>query len=188
MGDCGFISVLMAFADENQFGTGNREDRNAAPLPSDSLDDEMEELETDSSGDEAAEDYQIEKATAADWKEEFPDYTEEEFEEKIPNRTRSRWMAPVVSCLLGTLLGAAIAGLLVNDQPKPQQARAFFIFFLVFALLFSCLWHWLFYVRPKNLAKKMKEQEANPIGSEPILSNEELQRANPVGSEPIHPK
>jgi hypothetical protein len=70
----------MAFTDKNQYGTDGREDRTAAPLPSDSLDDEIEELETDPSGDEAADDYQaddyqIEKATAADWKEEFPDYT-----------------------------------------------------------------------------------------------------------------
>jgi len=177
----------MAFTDKNQFGTGSREDR-AAPLPSDPLDGEMEEVKTDSPEDEVADDYQIEKVTAADWKEEFPDYSEEEFEEKVPNRTRSTWMAPVVSCLFGMLLGAAIAGLLVNDLPKPQQARAFFIFFLVLALLFSCIWHWLFYLRPKQLTARMREQQANPVGSEPIPPNEELQQANPAGSGPIHPK
>jgi len=162
----------MAFTDKNQFGTGSREDRSAAPLPSDSLDGEMGELETDSSEDEVA-DYQIEKVTAADWKEEFPDYSEEEFEEELPDRTRSRWMAPVVSCLFGILLGAAIAGVLVNDQPKPQQARAFFSFFLVLALLFSCLWYWLFYLRIEQVAQKMKKEEKD---------------ANPAGSAPIHPK
>jgi len=163
----------MAFTDKNQFGTGSREDRTAAPLPSDSLDGEMEEVETDSSEDEVADDYQIEKVTAADWKQEIPDYTAEEFEEKIPNRTRSSWMAPVVSCLFGTLLGAAIAGVLVNNQPKPQHARAFFIFFLVLAPLFSCIWHWLFYLRIEQVVQKMKKQE---------------QDANPAGSEPIHPE
>jgi hypothetical protein len=180
----------MAFTDKNQFGTGSRKDRTAAPLPSDSLEDEMEELETDPSGDEVADDYEIEKATAADWKDEFPDYTEEEFEEKIPNRSRSRWMAPVVSCLMGTLLGAAIAGVLVNNQPRSQEARAFFIFFLVLAPLFSGIWHWLFFLRGEQVAQKMEEQEqaANPAGSEPISSNKELQQAGPVGSEPIHPK
>jgi len=106
----------MAFTGKNQFGTGDREDR-AAPLPLDPLDGEMEEVKTDSPKDEVADDYQIEKVTAADWKEEFTDYSEEEFEEKVPNRTRATWMAPVVSCLFGTLLGAAIAGLLVNDLP-----------------------------------------------------------------------
>jgi hypothetical protein len=163
----------MAFTDKNQFGTGSREDRTAAPLPSDPLEGEMEEVEADSSEDDVADDYQIEKVTAADWKEEFPDYTAEEFEEKLPERTRSSWMAPVVSCLFGTLLGAAIASVLVNEQPKPQQARAFFIFFLVLAPLFSCIWHWLFYLRIEQVAQKMKKQE---------------QDANPAGSEPIHPK
>jgi hypothetical protein len=120
----------------------------------------------------------------------MPNYTAEELEEKLPKRTRESWMAPVISCMGGTGLGAAIAGLLVDDQPKPQQARAFFIFFLVLALLFSCSWHWLFYLRGKQVAQKMKEQEqtANLAGSEPILPNEELQQANPIGSEPIHPK
>jgi hypothetical protein len=111
--------------------------------------------------------------TVADWKQEIPDYTVEEFEEKLPVHTRSSWMAPVVSCLFGTLLGAAIAGVLVNDQPKPQQPRAFFGFFLVLALLFSCIWYWLFYLRIEQVAQKMKKQE---------------QDANPAGSEPIHPK
>ena len=126
--------------------------------------------------------------TLAEWQQSMPDYTAEEFEEKIPNRTRSSWMAPVISCLGGTGLGAAIAGVLVNDQPKPQQARAFFIFFLVLALLFSCIWHWLFYLRPKQLTARMREQEASPVESELILPNEELQEANTAGSEPIHPK
>jgi len=126
--------------------------------------------------------------TLAEWQQSMPDYTDEEFEEKLPDRTRSSWMAPIVSCLFGTLLGAAIAGVLVSDQPKPQQARAFFSFFLVLALLFSCIWYWLFYLRPKDLAKKMKEQEPNPVGSEAILSNEELRQKAPAGSEPIHPK
>jgi len=172
----------MAFTDKNQFGTGSREDWTAAPLPSDSLDGEMEEVETDSSEDEVADDYQIEKVTTADWKEEFPDYSEEELEEKLPERTRASWMAPVVSCLFGTLLGAAIAGVLVNDQPKPQQVRAFFIFFLILAPLLSCVGHWLFVLRPESVAKKMKDERESLVDSEPI------RHESPVDSEPIHPK
>jgi hypothetical protein len=185
----------MAFTDKNQFGTGSREDR-AAPLPSDPLDGEIEELETDSSEAEFADDDEFAELseeemrpfTLAEWQQSIPDYTSEELEEKLPKRTRESWMAPVMSCLFGTLLGAAIAGVLVNDLPKPQQARAFFTFFLVLALLFSCIWHWLFYLRPKYLAKKMEEQETNLAGAEPILLNEELQQTNPAGSGPIHPK
>lgn len=183
----------MAFTGKNQFGTGSREDESrTGSFPLESADEEFpaeefpDEEEEELSEEELAE--EMRPFTLAEWQQSIPNYTADEFEEKLPERTRARWMAPVESGLWGILLGAAIAGLLVNDQPKPQQARAFLIFFLVFALLFSCLWHWLFYLRPKNLAKKMKEQEPNPIGSEPILSNEELQQANPVGSEPIHPK
>lgn len=177
----------MAFTDKDQFGTGSQEDE----FPLESADTEFpDEESSDGEEEELSEEELAEEMkpfTVADWKQEIPDYTAEEFEEKIPNRTRSRWMAPVMSCLWGTLLGAAIAGLLVNDQPKPQQVRAFFIFFLVLALLFSCIWHWLFYLRPKDLTRKMKEQEANPASSEPILSNEEL-RQKDLASEPIHPK
>jgi hypothetical protein len=168
----------MAFTDKNQFGTGDPEDEfqtEAFPLKSadsESLDEESsDDEEEDLSEEELAE--ETKPFTVADWKQEIPDYTAEEFEEKIPNRTRSSWMAPVVSCLFGTLLGAAIAGVLVNNQPKPQQARAFFIFFLVLAPLFSCIWHWLLYLRIEQVVQKMKKQE---------------QDANPAGSEPIHPK
>jgi hypothetical protein len=193
MDDRGFTSVLMAFTDKNQFGTGDWEDESRTgsfPLESDdsesldeeSPDDEEEEL----SEEELAE--EMKPFTVADWKQEIPDYTVEEFEEKLPDRTRSRWMAPVVSCLFGTLLGAAIAGVLVNDQPKPQQARAFFSFFLVFALLFSCIWYWLSYLRIEQVARKMKKLEANPEGSEQSIPNEGFQQENPAGSEPIHPK
>ncbi len=75
-----------------------------------------DEEETELSEEELA--AEMEPFIVADWKQEFPDYTAEELEEKLPDRTRSSWMAPVVSCLFGTLLGAAIAGVLVNDQPR----------------------------------------------------------------------
>lgn len=96
------------------------------------------------------------------------DYTAQEFEEKITKRTRSSWMAPVESCLFGIFLAAAIAGVLVNDQPEPRQFRAFFIFLVVLAPLFSCVWYWFFTLRPESLAKKMKDEQENPLSSEPI--------------------
>src|SRR6185312_11352053 len=181
----------MAFTDKNQFGTGSREDRNAAPLPSGSLDDEMEELEMDPSEAEFADDDEFAERseeemrpfTLAEWQQSIPDYIAEEFEEKIPKSPRPRSMALVISCLMGTLVGAAIAGVLVNTQPRSQEARAFFIFFLVLAPLFSFICH-LF---GQRVAQKMKEQEADAAGSEPILSNEELQK-DLAASEPIHPK
>ena len=181
----------MTFPDKNQFDADDSEDKfRTGPFPLESPDMESpdeespEDDEEDLSEEELAE--EMKPTTLAQWKDEFPDYTAEELEEKIPESPRPSRMALVASCLFGTLLGAAIAGVLVNDQSKPQQARVFFIFFLVLALLFSCIWHWLFYLRPKHLARKIKEQKANPIGSEPTLSK--LQQANPVGSEPIHPK
>jgi preprotein translocase subunit YajC len=70
----------------------------------------------------------------------------------------------------------------VNDLPRQQQVRAFFIFFLVLSLLFFCLWHWFFFVRPERVAKKMKQEQENLVDSGPV------QQENPVGSEPIHPK
>lgn len=162
----------MAFRDKNQFGTGSREDRTAAPLPSDSLDDEMEKSE-----DEFADDDELVEFTAADWKRQFPDYSVEEFAEKVPDRTRSTWMAPTVGCMFGTLLGAAIAGLLVNDLPRSRQLSMFFVYFVVFAVPLSLVC-WLFIVRSQRLAKKMTNQQANPTDQE----------TNPAVSGPIHPK
>jgi hypothetical protein len=186
----------MAFNDKNEFEAGDREDEfrtRAFPLESADMESPDEESPDDEEETELSEEELAEESkpfTAAEWKQQFPDYTAEELEEKLPERTRASWMAPVFSCLWGTGLGAAIAGVLINDQPKPQQARAFFIFFLVLAPLFSCIWHWLFYLRGERVAQKMKEQEqeANPAGSEPIPPNEELRQKAPAGSEPIHPK
>jgi hypothetical protein len=183
----------MAFTDKNQFGTGDPEDEfQARPFsPESDPESDMESPDEESpDDDEFAElsEEEMRAFTLAEWQQSMPNYTAEELEEKLPKRTRESWMAPVISCMGGTGLGAAIAGVLVNDQPKPQQARAFFIFFLVLALLFSCIWHWLFYLRPKQLTARMREQEANPVESELILPNEELQEPNTAGSEPIHPK
>jgi hypothetical protein len=164
---------------EDQFRTG------AFPLESadmDSPDEEAvdEEMETELSEEELA--AEMEPFTLADWKQEIPGYTAEEYEEKLPDRTRASWMAPVLSCLFGTLLGAVIASGLVGDLPQIRQVRMFFVFLLVLAPLLSCVWHWFFILRPKIVAKKMEDEQENLVGSQPI------QQANPVGSEPIHPK
>ena len=63
-----------------------------------------DEEETELSEEELA--AEMEPFIVADWKQEFPDYTAEELEEKIPNSARASWMALVVSCLIGTSLGA----------------------------------------------------------------------------------
>jgi hypothetical protein len=171
--------MRMTFKDKNEFEAGDREDEfrtGAFPLESadmESPDEESpdDEEETELSEEELAE--EMKPFTAAEWKQEFPDYTAEELEEKIPKSARASRMALVASCLMGTLLGAGIAGVLVNNQPRSQEARAFFTFFLVFAPLFSCIWHWLFYLRGQRVAQKMKQQEQEP---------------SPAGSEPIHPR
>jgi len=175
----------MVFKDKNEVEAGDREDEfrtGAFPLESadsespdeESPDDEEEEL----SEEELAE--ETKPFTVAQWKQEFPDYTAEELEEKIPKTPRASRMALLGSCLFGTLLGAAIAGVLVGDQPGSQEARAFFIYFLVLAPLFSFVWHWLFYLRGERVAQKMKEQEQEASPADP--------KTNPAGSEPIHPK
>jgi len=185
----------MAFKDKNQFEAGDREDEfRSGAFPLESADSESPEEESpDDDEEELSEEELAEEMkpfTVAEWKQEFPDYTTEDLEEKIPESPRVARMAVAASCLMGTLLGAAIAGVLVNNQPKPQQVRAFFIFFLVLAPLLACVWHWLFYLRGQQVAQKMKEeeQEADPAGSEPILPNEGLQQEAQAGPEPIHPK
>lgn len=187
--------MLMAFEDKKEFEAGDPGDKfQFGTLPPESAD--MESTDEESPDDEEEEELSEEELaeemrpfTLAEWNQSIPGYTAEELDEKLPKRTRASWMEPVVSGLWGILLGAAIAGLLVDNQPRPQQLRAFFIFFLVLSTLLSCVLHWFFVVRPKSIAKKINdEQEANSAGSELIFPNEELQRAKQVGSEPIHPK
>ena len=166
---CGCSPVLMAFRDKNEFDAGDREDEfRTGDLPLESADSETFDKESPDDEEEDLSDEELaaemEPFTVADWKQEIPDYTAEELEEKIPASARASWMALVLSCLFGTLLGAAIAGVLVNDHPKPQQVRAFFIFFLVLAPLFSCIWHWLFYLRGERVAQKMKDESAEAGG------------------------
>ena len=184
----------MAFEDQDQFETGDPEDKfRNGTFPLKSADQEFpaeefpDEEEEELSEEELAEEMRL--FTLAEWQQSIPDSTSQDIEEKIAERTRARWMEPVVSGLWGILLGGAIAGLLVDNEPKPQQVRAFFIFFLVLATLLSCGCHWFFVLRPKSIAKKLDdEQEADPVGSEPIVPNEELHQAKPIGAEPIHPK
>jgi hypothetical protein len=180
----------MAFKHKNEFEAPDREDEfRIGAFPPESADTESpdeespdDEEEAELSEEELAE--EMKPFTVAEWKQQFPDYTAEELEEKIPKSPRASRMSLVASCMMGTLLGAAIAGVLVNNQLRSHETRAFFIFFLVLAPLFSCIWHWLFYLRGQQVAQKMREQEqeVNSAGSDPI------QHENPVGPEPIHPK
>jgi hypothetical protein len=164
--------------DKKDFQPGDSEDEfRTGPFPSASPD---EEMETDLSEEELA--AEMEPFTREDWKQEFPNYTAQEYAEKLPDHTSAKWMAPVISCLFGTLLGAAFAGRLVDDLPRPRQVRMFFVFFLVLALLLSCAGYLFFFLRAESVAKKMADEQENTVGSEPI------QQENPGGSEPIHPK
>jgi len=163
----------MAFKDKNEFEADREDEFRTRDFPSESAgiecpDEESpdDEEETELSEDELAE--EMRPFTVAEWQQSILDYTAEEFEEKLSERTRSSWMAPVMSCLWGTLLGAVIAGLLMDNQPQPQQVRAFFIFFLFFAPLFSFVGHWFFVLHPQRLAKKLNEESTRPIGSEPL--------------------
>ena len=109
-------------------------------------------------------DDEIEKSTAPDWKVEIPDYGGAEWEEKIPDRPSLHWMALFVSCLIAGLMGAVIAGLLVNEVYGPRQARMFFIYFLVIAPLLWLGWYWMFYLAPNRPNKKMRDRQRGPYG------------------------
>lgn len=164
--------------DKKDFQAGDSEDEFRTGLfPLESPD---EEMEIELSEEELA--AEMEPFTSADWKQEFPDYVAQDYEEKLPDHTSATWMAPVVSCLFGTLLGAAIAGGLVGDLPRPLQVRMFFVFFLVLAFLLSCAGYLFFFLRAESVAKKMKDEQEN------LVDSESIQQENPVGPEPIHPK
>lgn len=179
------------FDDKQGFKVNDREDE-PAPIRSpwepsgddteEIEDDDPEALETDESEEELSPDEladEMKEFTVAEWKEAFPDCDVEDLEEKIPDTPSRRWMPWIASCLMGSALGGAFAGLLVSRWPQSEQASRFFFLFPVLALLLSCAWYWLFYLNPERIAKKMKNQETNLADSEPI---------QPTGSEPIHPK
>ncbi len=178
----------MAFKDKNEFEAGDREDgfrTGAFPLESADMESPVEEPPDDEEEPEISEEElaaEVEEFNRAEGVPEFPD---DEEGEKIPDLNRPRWMARIMSCVTGTFLGAAIAGLLASNQPGSQQARAFFIFFLFFAPLFSFVGHWFFVLHPQRLAKKIKDWPAEPVDQQIIPAH---QQARPFGSEPIHPK
>jgi hypothetical protein len=150
--------------DKKDFQAGDSEDQfRTGSFPLHSPD---EEMETELSEEELA--AEMEPFTRADWNQEFPNYTAQEYEAKLPDRTSASWMAPVVSCLFGTLLGAAMAGGLVGDLPRPRQITMFFVFFLVLALLLSCAGYLFFFLRAESVTKKMKDEQESLVDSEPI--------------------
>ncbi|HEY5029860.1 MAG TPA: hypothetical protein VIK39_15740 [Candidatus Angelobacter sp.] len=150
--------------DKKEFQAGGSEDEfRTGSFTQESPDQEME---TELSEEELA--AEMEPFTPADWKQEIPGYTDQEYEEKLPDHTRASWMSPVVSCLFGTLLGAAIAGGLVGDLPQVRQVRMFFVFLLVLAPLLSCVGYWFFVLRLEIVAKKMQDEQENLVDSEPI--------------------
>ena len=161
----------MAFKDKNEFEAGDRKDefRTGAFLPEsadmESPDEESldEEMEGELSEEELA--AEVEEFNRAEGVPEFPD---DEEGKKIPDLSRPRWLARIMNCVMGTSFGAAIAGLLVDSVPAPQQARMFLLYFLVLAPLFSFVGHWFFVLHPQRMAKKLKEESTHSIGSEPI--------------------
>src|SRR5215471_19212954 len=120
---CGHCS-MPPFGDKQEFTDGDPEDTlRREPLSEESAGENVGDLETD---DEFAElsPEEMQEFTAAEWRGEFPDYDATELEEKIAERPR-RWIAPVASGVMGTSLGAAFAGLLVDRVPRQQQVRTF---------------------------------------------------------------
>jgi len=99
----------MAFKDENEFEVGDPEDEfRTRPFSRES---DMESPGEESSDDEE----ELSEEELAQWKDEFPEYTAEELEEKIPKSPRASRMALVGSGVFGTLLGTVVAGVLVDD-------------------------------------------------------------------------
>jgi len=129
-------------------------------LPYESSDD-IEELE------EALDPEELRKFTAEDWRGEFPGYEAKELREILPERPK-RWMPPVASSLMGIALGAAVAGLLIDRWPNPQQVTVYFVLLPLLAALFSFGWYWFFHLRPEQLIKKLKDEELNPPPAGPI--------------------
>jgi hypothetical protein len=152
---------MHSFDNQKKSQTGGSEDE---ALPGQfSREPPDEEMEGEPSEEELI--AQVEEFNRAEGVPDFPDEEDEESEE-IPELSRSRWMARVASCLMGTFLAVAIAGLLVNGVAAPRQARMFLIYLLVLAPLFSLIWFLI--LRPQRPAKNMDEQSTNPVESEPI--------------------
>ena len=184
----------MAFKNKNEFKAGDREDEfrpRAFPLESADMESPDEESPDDEEETELSEEElatEVEEFNRAQGVPEFPD---DEEPEKAPSLSRSRWMARIISCVIGTFLGAAVAGPLVDSVPASRQARMFLIYFLVLAPLLSFVWHWFFFLHPQRVANKLKDWQANPVDQQMNPADRQTpadQQTHPFGSEPIHPK
>jgi hypothetical protein len=95
-------------------------------------------------------------------------YEAYQFDDDLPEGKPVHWLPLIGNCLFGSAVGAAIAGVLANQWPPARQAKAFFLLFLVCAIVCSFLWHWGVYLRGSRIEKKLKDEEENPAGSPPI--------------------
>jgi hypothetical protein len=100
----------------------------------------------------------------------FEDVEQDEENESISEATeeRRRRLWWVVSCLCGTLLAAAAAGLMVDLWPRSSQPMAFVWSFTLLAPVLSVAGHWIFAVHPDQISEKLKAEY-------PSLEGEDLE-------------
>ena len=78
---------------------------------------------------------------------------------KAADDRRTRRISWVASCLVGTLVAAAVAGGLAGLWQPKSQITAFLISFFLLAPLLSIVGRWLFLTHPDQIAKRLQEEE-----------------------------
>ena len=94
--------------------------------------------------------------------------TAKDFEEAPKEAKLRRWLPRMGSCVYGSVIALGLAGLMVNPWPPSSQVVMFFVLFFGLALLFSFVAHWVIYLRPNQLMKKLKDEEEKRDPPDPI--------------------
>ncbi len=93
------------------------------------------------------------------------------------SKTRRPVIQVVASGVVGTVIAAAAAGLIVDQLPKTVQIPTFICLLLVLAPTLSATGHWLFIVRPDRITQTLNEEEIlkrDTDQNDELLEQEEL--------------
>lgn len=93
--------------------------------------------------------------------------------EKTPFLSDKIWRRfPLMgSCLFGLVFGFALAVALISRWPKQRQTEMFFLSLVPLVTTCSFCWHWLFFMRPDKLKKKLEKENANDTSSDLVHPN-----------------
>jgi DNA-directed RNA polymerase subunit RPC12/RpoP len=96
--------------------------------------------------------------------------------QRLP-KTRRPVIQIVASGVVGTVMAAGAAGLIIDQLPRTVQLPTFICLLMVLAPTLSVTGHWFFIVRPDRITQKLYEediQQGNTGEADELLEQQEL--------------